>query len=358
MAMPEFKQLSYQQDTTLFSLAPKFRIVQLGKEDAIQRTDDLRVLKALIVASEDMYPRIGGWFEEKVLPGLRHSERIAYVAYEAETPIASAVLKLGSRSKFCHLKIREDFHDLDLGQMFFTQMTLEARHHAKEIHFTLPESLWCAKTHFFEAFGFTTPSTSHRQYRTGDAEFSCAAPLSVVWQAALEHLPNLMSKFSPAGLSLDNKILISIKPKYLERIFSGDKLIEVRKRFSRRWLGCRAVLYGTHPMSSLVGEATIAIISSGSPEHIWSVYGDRIGATWDEFGIYTGPCSEVSAIELTDVTPYVAPIGLAQLSHLTRSELRPPQSFCHLRPDRSNPWSTAVAVATLLHGRCSYLTAQ
>jgi predicted transcriptional regulator len=172
----------------------------------------------------------------------------------------------------------------------------------------------------------------------------------------LEHLPKLASKFSPAGLSLDNKILISIQPKYLERILSGQKLIEVRKRFSPRWLGSRAVLYGTHPMSSLVGEATIATITSGSPAHIWSVYGERIGATWDEFEAYTSLCSSVSAIELADVTAYVAPIGLAQLSHLTRTELRPPQSFCDLRSDRLNPWSTAVAVATLLHGRCSYLT--
>ena len=86
-----------------------------------------------------MYPGIGQWYSDKVLPGLKTSERIGYVAFEDERPIASAVLKKGERAKFCHLRIHEDFRDLDLGQMFFTQMTLEARHIAKEIHFTLPE---------------------------------------------------------------------------------------------------------------------------------------------------------------------------------------------------------------------------
>lgn len=352
--MADFRQLNFQENHDLFPLAPRFRISEIGAEDARRETDDFRTLKSLIVDSGDMYPSIGRWFENKVRPGLKASERVAYVAYEGGDAIASAVLKLGARSKFCHLRIHQDFQDLDLGQMFFTQMTLEARHHAKEIHFTLPESLWCSKRHFFELFGFKAPTEARRQYRSGDPELSCSAPQAVVWQAALDRLPNLVAKFSPAGFSLDNRILISIKPKYAERIVAGLKLVEVRKRFSQRWLGCRAVLYGSAPLSSLVGEATISAITCGSPAYIWSTYGARIGAEYQEFDEYVGSSSEVSAIELSDVTRYLAPVGLAQLSHLVKADLRAPQSFCDLRPDRSNPWTTAVAVATLLHGRFDY----
>src|SRR5512147_3036884 len=147
--MAELRQLSFQETHGLFPLASRFRIVEIGGADAKRTTDNLRTLKSLIVTSEDMYPGIQRWFAEKVVPGLRASERIAYVGYEGEDPIASAVLKLGARSKFCHLRIHEEFQDLDLGQMFFTQMTLEARHRAEEVHFTLPESLWSARKHFF-----------------------------------------------------------------------------------------------------------------------------------------------------------------------------------------------------------------
>lgn len=353
----DFKRLSFQQNGSLFALAPRFRILQIGKNDARRITDELQTLRSFIVASASMYPNIDRWFDQKVVPGLKDSERVAYLGYESEEPIASAVLKLGARSKFCHLRVHQDFRDLDLGQMFFTQMTLEARHLAKEIHFTLPESLWYAKSHFFESFGFRSPGRAHRQYRSGDPELSCSAPLEVVWQAALKRLPNLVAKFSPAGFPLDKRILISVKPKYVERIVACAKPVEVRKRFSQRWLGCRAVLYGSHPLSSLVGEATIAAITCGTPERIWSVYGPRIGAERSEFDAYVASSEEVSAIELTDVTPYLAPVGLAQLSHLTGSELRPPQSFCDLRLGGSSPWTAAVAVATLLHGRFDYVRA-
>src|SRR5439155_22534 len=134
---------SHQETGTLFPLEGKFRILELGRSDACGWSDHVKVLKELLVANEDMYPNIDRWFTAKVVPGLRSSQRIAYVGYEDEKPIASAVLKLGMRSKFCHLRIHKDFQDLDLGQIFFTQMTFEARHHAKDLHFTLPESLWC-----------------------------------------------------------------------------------------------------------------------------------------------------------------------------------------------------------------------
>jgi predicted transcriptional regulator len=298
-----------------------------------------------------MYPNILRWFDAKVVPGLRSSERVAWVAYEGEEAIASAILKLGRKSKFCHLRIHQDFRDIDLGRMFFTQMTFEARHLAQEIHFTLPESLWYERTRFFESFGFTHAAKSPRQYRTGETELSCSAPVPMVWSAALRKLPQLMPRFSVGGYSLSNEILVSIKPKYAHQILSGAKLVEIRKKFSSRWTGCRAVLYASSPEKALVGEATVRSITSGSPAEIWARFGPSIGCSPDEFDDYVGSTAQVSAIELDNAVPYKEPIGLAQVSHLVQEDLRPPQSFCDLRLDEGNSaWAKAVSVASLLHG--------
>ena len=343
---------------SLFSRAPNFRIVRIDGVDAQKTSDNLLSLKSLLVSCEDMYPGINRWFITKVIPGLKNSERIAYVAYEGETQIASAVLKRGARSKFCHLRIHQAFQDLDLGQMFFTQMTLEARNLAKEIHFTLPESLWSDKKVFFNSFGFQRPMKARRQYRTGDPELVCSAPQAVVWEAALKRIPNLMDKFSPAGFSLSNRLLISMKPKHVESVLAGAKQVEVRKRFSQRWLGCRAVLYGSHPLSSLFGEATIANIIRDEPEQVWSTFGPRIGVERREFEAYVGSSEEVSVIEFTDAAPYISPLGLPLLSYLVKSELRPPQSYCSLKADSPSSWVRAVAVAALYHGKFSYSRAR
>jgi predicted transcriptional regulator/N-acetylglutamate synthase-like GNAT family acetyltransferase len=334
-----------------FLVAGDFRLAKIKDTDAERSTDDLRILRHLITENQPMYPNIDRWFDQKVLPGLKSSERIAWVAYEGENAIASAVLKLGRKSKFCHLRIHRDFQDLDLGRMFFSQMTFDARNLAKQIHFTLPESLWCKKSGFFESFGFNRAEKASRQYRRGDVELVCSAPLNVVWSAVLKKLPSLRQKFSVSGYSLNNEILVSIKPEYAHQILSGEKLVEVRRRFSDRWAGSRAVLYASSPEKALIGEATIRSVTTGHPHEIWARFGSSIGCSSAQFEEYVGSAGKVSAIELEGATPYREPIGLAQLSYLVQEDLRPPQSFCDLRlDDDESAWAKAVSVASLLHG--------
>ena len=352
--MATLKQLTNERSDSLFPLAANFRIVRLGEADARLSSDRLKTLTDLVGASEDMYPGIHRWLSEKVVPGLRSSRRAAWVAYEGEEPIAAAILKLGEKAKFCHLRIRHDFQDMDLGQLFFTQMTLETRHIAKEIHFTLPEGLWEAKASFFQSFGFVRAAKSNRQYRAGEDELICSAPLGVVRVAALEHLPALARKFNVSGYALGGDLLVSMKPRYAERVLSGSKLVEIRRKFSERWIGCKVVLYSSSPQQALVGEATVCSVTTGTPEAIWARFHAGLGCTRDEFSAYVGQAAAISAIELNDVFPYKEPISLSQITYLLglQADLKPPQSYCHLRLDKNHSaWAKAAAVASVLHGR-------
>lgn len=335
----------------LFPPTPSFRILELGERDACKETDGLNTLRQLLIANEGMYPEIERWYLNKVIPGLRSSERVAYVAFENESPIASAILKRGEHAKFCHLRIHEGFRDLDLGQMFFTQMTLEARGRAKEIHFTLPEGLWSEKAEFFQSFGFMEAVKAPLQYRRGEAELSCRAPLSLVWSRVLQKLPRLLDKFSPGGFSLSNKLVMSMRPEYADRVFSRHKQVEFRRKFSTKWRGCKAVVYGTKPLGALMGEVTMRNITCGTAEAIWETFGTMGGCSREEFSAYVAGSDSVYAIELSDVTPYIAPISLAQVSHLISEDLRPPQSFRDVRIDSDGAWVRAVSVAGLLHSK-------
>lgn len=352
--MAQLKRLASCETAELFPRKADFRFVELGEVDARKLTDNLQILRELIVSSETMYPNIKRWFDTKVVPGLKTKQRIAWIAYEGENAIASAVLKIGDRSKICHLRIHRDFQDMDLGQMFFTQMTLEARHRATEIHFTLPESLWCNKSKFFESFGFASVIKASKQYRGGDAELACSAPLSTVHAAVLKKLPKLMSRFNIGAYTLRSDILMSIKPQYAQKILHGTKLVEIRKRFSDRWVGSRAVLYASSPQKALVGEATVRAVTSGAPKDVWEQFAAQIGCTGQEFEAYVGDASEIAAIELEDVIPYKEPVSLSQVSHLVQEDLRPPQSYCDLRlDDEDSAWAKATSIASLLHGRFS-----
>jgi len=352
--MEPLKQKTSQTSGSLFPLSANFRIVRLGETDARVCSDELKTLTNMISSNEDMYPNIRRWISEKVVPGLRSSERTAWVAYEGDKAIAAAVLKLGQNAKFCHLRVENDFQDMDLGQLFFTQMTLETQHLAKEIHFTLPESLWQSKMKFFESFGFKRAAKSTRQYRNGDTELVCSAPHAVARLAALDRLPTLVRKFNVNGYSLYGDLLVSMKPQYAERILAGSKLVEIRKRFSGKWVGCKAILYASNPQQALVGEATVRSITSGCPAEIWARFGASIGCSSKDFKTYVGSAKEVSAIELDEIFPYSQPVSLSQISHLLGENLRPPQSYCNLQLDNGqNAWAKAVSVASVLHGRIS-----
>ncbi len=337
-------------DGRLFPDSPPFKLVKLGESAARKQIDELKILEGMLLESEPMYPTIGRWYREKVLPGLKTSERVAYLAYEGERPVASAVLKFGEHAKFCHVRILENFRDLNLGRMIFTEMAFRARHQKNidDIHFTLPENLWNESAGFFASFGFDTVVRSPRQYRSGEDELYCSAPIGTVWKHARENL-HLLAGFSPGGFSIQDKVLLSMHPKYAELVLSGKKEIEIRRKFSRKLKGKRAVLYGTQPLGSLMGEVTLGEIIPGTPGQIWNRYGSKVGCNYEEFAAYVGDSKEVFALELTNQRPYLSPVSLPQLSQLIQEELRPPQSFLHVRIDQSSPWGKAIAVTGLLH---------
>src|SRR5438128_1633538 len=118
-----------------------FQVVRLAEGDIKHRSDHFRTLRNLILENEPMYPKIGEWISGKVTPGLRSAERVAFVGYLGEKPVVSAVVKRGTTAKFCHLRISEGVQNAHLGEVFFALMANEVRDLAKNVYFTLPDSL-------------------------------------------------------------------------------------------------------------------------------------------------------------------------------------------------------------------------
>lgn len=338
---------SVMDQQALFSKRLDFRVLKLQASDVEFQSPPIAELATLLSAKRDDYPNIHAWYREKVLPGIGR-ERIAYIGYESEKPVVSAIVKLGRRAKFCHLRIKDDFQDAHLGEIFFALMAMDCRHAgASEIRFTLPEGLWASRSDFFSSFGFQHAERSFKQYRSKEDELVCQAPYERVWRSVVSKLPKLRNAFSIAGYSLAADLVVSIRPSHAEAIFSGRKSVEVRRNFPSKWKGNRLGIYATKPLAQLMGEATIADVQQSDPADIWERFGDRIGATREEFSSYTEGADCVSALLLDHVCAYSYPIPLAQVQTLLDAPLRPPQSYC---TSKNEPWANAVSVAALLHG--------
>jgi predicted transcriptional regulator len=333
---------------TAFIVKENFQIVRLAEGDVRCKSDHLANFENLILANQQMYPEIERWYSNKVLPGIRQEERVAFIGYLNEKPAVSAVVKKGSDAKFCHLRIHEALRDTNLGEVFFSMMALEIRDLAKNIHFTLPESLWQEKGKFFQSFGFSSAELAEAQYRLFDREMACSAAFPAVWDSVLQKIPKLADLYAFGGFAADNQLLMSVKPEFAERIMCRKKTVELRRKFSTRWIGHRINIYASAPVMGLMGEARIAGVVVNNPEMIWERFHDQIGCSRPEFDAYIAGASEVYAIELDEVRPYRERFPLGQISHLIKEHLTPPQSYMTLEKNR--PWAKAVSLAAYLHG--------
>jgi predicted transcriptional regulator len=335
----------------LFSKEVDLKIYRITKEDVTLQTDKYNLFRQTISKHEEMYPNILTWLDSRVVSGIKENRRIAYIGFIDDLPSATAVIKLGKSSKFCHLHLEDNLLNQNIGELFFAMMTLDVRNSANSIHFTLPEDLWYRKKSFFESFGFDEIEKSKTQYRNGVEELSCESSFVNVWEHTMDKIPKLIEKNIHTSINPFSGILMSIHPRYIKKILDGEKIYEVRKRFSEKWLNRRVTLYATSPSKALYGYANVKKIVSGTVDYIWNNFSEDLGCSRREFYDYADDNEKIYLIQLGDIQPYISPIYISQISRYFNQNLIPPQSYTSLSSNKN--WTDAVSIADLLQGRFS-----
>ena len=121
-------------------------------------------------------------------------------------------------------------------------------------------------------------------------------------------------------------VLLSIKPEYVLKIFSGEKLFEYRKiLFSNRSVHT-VYIYATAPEKKIVGKFTIKAIHSATPAAIWDKTQKYAGITKTDFEKYFQSAKIAHAIEIENLVKFPTPIDPATYD----KKFQPPQSFVYL----------------------------
>jgi predicted transcriptional regulator len=132
---------------------------------------------------------------------------------------------------------------------------------------------------------------------------------------------------------MENKdnIIISIHPRYANKIDSGEKVYEVRTRKLHIQDGTRVWIYRTLPDACVSSTAIVQTVISISPAQAWKKYTDCMCIAKKDFDNYTKGRKEIYLLKIADVT--------SLKKALTLSELRkkippffPPQFFKKLNP--------------------------
>ncbi|GAG70098.1 unnamed protein product [marine sediment metagenome] len=121
------------------------------------------------------------------------------------------------------------------------------------------------------------------------------------------------------------KVLLSVKPEYTEKIFSGEKKYEFRKQKPRLVIE-RIFIYECSPSKSIVGWFTVKRILSGSPERIWEKCKNSSGIKKKEYFTYCNGKRVIYALEIDRFLQFETPINPFEI----RSDFKPPQNFSYL----------------------------
>lgn len=122
------------------------------------------------------------------------------------------------------------------------------------------------------------------------------------------------------------RILLSIKPQYAEKIFSGSKRYEFRKAIHKNPEVKTVVVYATKPVGKIVGEFTVSDVHSDSPRKLWRKTRAASGISKSFFNEYFAGREVGFAIEVGKARLYPKPLELEDVLPCGY----PPQSFVYL----------------------------
>lgn len=129
-----------------------------------------------------------------------------------------------------------------------------------------------------------------------------------------------------------NALLLSIRPKYANLIFSGHKKIELRRVRPRLQKGDIVLIYVSSPVKALMGGFLVRKVIQGTPKYLWSTVGEEAGVTKKEFKDYYSGLSLGFAISSSKIWQLKQPINLIDLRKRW-SHFSPPQGYRYINLD-------------------------
>lgn len=133
-------------------------------------------------------------------------------------------------------------------------------------------------------------------------------------------------------------IIISVKPKYAQKIYRGEKNIELRRvnpsaSLANKSGGSAVVyIYETAPVSVVTGFAFVKGVVSGTVRDLWIQGGSQTGITLQEYREYFKGKKKAYGVVLGIREKFERPVSIS----------RPPQSFRRVAPeDGLKPYNIA-----------------
>ncbi len=124
-------------------------------------------------------------------------------------------------------------------------------------------------------------------------------------------------------------LFLSIKPKYVEKIFNGEKTIELRKCKPNVKEGDFIIIYSTTPEKSVVGFGKIKNVIDIAPSSLWEKHSHVLGINKDDYDRYFRNCNRSIGIEIMSLCKFDLALSLVKIK-AKYPGFTPPQTFKYL----------------------------
>ena len=226
------------------------------------------------------YPFFGEWLK-KVLSEIKTGKRqIVIMTDEGNSRliVGLTILKTEQQEKkICTIRVAKEYQRHGYG----TELVRKSLEILKTNNplVTVSEKHIDVFRLFFSKFGFRVVGKVKSLYHEGEYEYFFNFPY------------------------LHRDVLMSIKPKYADAIFKGEKRVEFRKVCFKETV-THVYVYSSTPIRQIIGYFTIERIEKDSPEKLWNRYSSVSAIQREEFFNYFSGVSRGYAIVVKDIHPF------------------------------------------------------
>jgi len=121
------------------------------------------------------------------------------------------------------------------------------------------------------------------------------------------------------------RVLLSIKPEYVDKIFSGEKKYEFRRVMFKDPEVKTIIVYATSPVQKVIGELSIDSILFDQVNSLWKTTSQLAGISEENFYQYFKDRTFGYAIKIKKTKKYHKPLSIQ--GHFG---IVPPQSFTYV----------------------------
>lgn len=124
-------------------------------------------------------------------------------------------------------------------------------------------------------------------------------------------------------------LIVSIKPEFAEKIFTGEKSIELRKCVPDVMSGDMMIIYCTYPIKAVWGICKVEKILKLKPSIMWRNYSVCLGIDQRSYKAYFDNSPLAVGIVLKDICRLEQAISLEQIRSMF-PRFQPPQTFRYI----------------------------